>query len=411
MKLSCEIVQDLLPLYADDACSEESRQAVEEHLEQCPDCRGYLERMTRPDVLPVREPERSRQEKAVKNSFRKVRRRWIASVLAVLMLLPASLLVLMGVNEYRGEGLAYTNLDDICMSYLFVKLLENGRYETAAGMIDYERDYQSIQKVLAKKPEEYMPSVEVCTIDGARYAVFTEHFERLQLQESYEGEEVLDLWMIDLLQWHQVMVPEEYWLQIVSRLPEEDLAYLLPEGCQPLETPWGRFYINFSDDLKQNLEQIEGGEAGLAMLLCELSCLVPYEIFEASLPAREDYGLKSYQWYQKRFEKVADMTQEEYVRYMEGEFVRGMEECAAQGASLHWGHFSDAYICSDQERKWSVEIRVEERHADGDSFWIRYDLITEDGKIRLGATTGPGRTRSLYQDGVWFRYADIPWSQ
>ena len=32
MKNSCDVIRDLLPLYADDACSQESRRVVEEHL-------------------------------------------------------------------------------------------------------------------------------------------------------------------------------------------------------------------------------------------------------------------------------------------------------------------------------------------------------------------------------------------
>lgn len=43
MKLSCEIVQDLLPLYCDGVCSEESRQAVEAHLEGCDACRADVD--------------------------------------------------------------------------------------------------------------------------------------------------------------------------------------------------------------------------------------------------------------------------------------------------------------------------------------------------------------------------------
>lgn len=37
--MNCRIIEDLLPLYLDDACSEESRQAVEEHLVTCEKCR------------------------------------------------------------------------------------------------------------------------------------------------------------------------------------------------------------------------------------------------------------------------------------------------------------------------------------------------------------------------------------
>lgn len=42
MKLSCEIVQDLLPLYCDGVCSQDSRQAVEAHLEDCENCRADM---------------------------------------------------------------------------------------------------------------------------------------------------------------------------------------------------------------------------------------------------------------------------------------------------------------------------------------------------------------------------------
>lgn len=40
----CEIVQDLLPLYYDDACSAVSRQLVEDHMKTCQKCqRTYKE--------------------------------------------------------------------------------------------------------------------------------------------------------------------------------------------------------------------------------------------------------------------------------------------------------------------------------------------------------------------------------
>ena len=41
----CGLVQDLLPLYAEEMCSEESRALVTEHLAECADCRGVLEKM------------------------------------------------------------------------------------------------------------------------------------------------------------------------------------------------------------------------------------------------------------------------------------------------------------------------------------------------------------------------------
>lgn len=45
MNISCKIAEDLLPLYLDDSCSEDSRAALEEHLHGCPSCRAKLKRM------------------------------------------------------------------------------------------------------------------------------------------------------------------------------------------------------------------------------------------------------------------------------------------------------------------------------------------------------------------------------
>lgn len=39
-KLSCAVVQDLLPLYVDGVCSDESKRLVEAHLAECADCRA-----------------------------------------------------------------------------------------------------------------------------------------------------------------------------------------------------------------------------------------------------------------------------------------------------------------------------------------------------------------------------------
>lgn len=39
MTIDCNVISDLLPLYADKVCSEESRRLVEEHLRDCPQCR------------------------------------------------------------------------------------------------------------------------------------------------------------------------------------------------------------------------------------------------------------------------------------------------------------------------------------------------------------------------------------
>ena len=44
-KKNCDLVRDLLPLYAEDMCSEESRQTVAAHLAECAECNAQLRKM------------------------------------------------------------------------------------------------------------------------------------------------------------------------------------------------------------------------------------------------------------------------------------------------------------------------------------------------------------------------------
>lgn len=60
--LSCNIIEDLLPLYHDNVCSEDSRRVVEDHLSSCAKCRDTLNKIesemklpsTIDDVSPIR---------------------------------------------------------------------------------------------------------------------------------------------------------------------------------------------------------------------------------------------------------------------------------------------------------------------------------------------------------------------
>lgn len=45
MKYDCEVIKDLLPLYLDEVCSEESKQMIEQHMSECESCRSVMEHM------------------------------------------------------------------------------------------------------------------------------------------------------------------------------------------------------------------------------------------------------------------------------------------------------------------------------------------------------------------------------
>ena len=91
--LSCEIVQDLLPIYADKMTCVQTNEAVEAHLSECPACRAIYARMTGGEPEPI--PEAENQEIDYLKKVRQNRKRWVwgASILAAVCLVGAILYV------------------------------------------------------------------------------------------------------------------------------------------------------------------------------------------------------------------------------------------------------------------------------------------------------------------------------
>lgn len=132
MKMSCEIIEDLLPLYADNVCSEQSRQAVETHLRECSACRALME-ATQTVPFPHIEPEQPAADKALKNGFRKIRLRWWATILAIVSVVP---IFFLGWNEYSGQGAAYSNQNELALGNGFMDRLVEHRYALAYNYLD-----------------------------------------------------------------------------------------------------------------------------------------------------------------------------------------------------------------------------------------------------------------------------------
>lgn len=90
--LSCKIIQDLLPLYCDDVCSEESRLLIQSHIQSCEKCKEELRLMNQPIRVAKNNEEICAVEaasKAWKKNKRKAFRKGIVTTLALCLLLAA----------------------------------------------------------------------------------------------------------------------------------------------------------------------------------------------------------------------------------------------------------------------------------------------------------------------------------
>ena len=79
--MDCEVIRDLLPLYADGQTSPVTNRRIEEHTARCPACKGLMDRMCAP-----MEPEPVDEEEACLRAIKKQRRKTILrTVLACLL--------------------------------------------------------------------------------------------------------------------------------------------------------------------------------------------------------------------------------------------------------------------------------------------------------------------------------------
>lgn len=93
--MNCHIIKDLLPLYCDKICGDETAKAVEEHLKGCLDCRALLDGMRREEAAPAPAlPEAQAQAKVLQGVKRKfsLRRRRSLLVLALAALIAMAVL-------------------------------------------------------------------------------------------------------------------------------------------------------------------------------------------------------------------------------------------------------------------------------------------------------------------------------
>ena len=102
MKIDCEVIRDILPLYADDACSEKSRQMVDEHLEECSACREELERIRKTEIDDSLRNEKTSVIRYGETRFRR-RSAAVGSAMSGLFMIP--ILAYLVINIYTGSSL------------------------------------------------------------------------------------------------------------------------------------------------------------------------------------------------------------------------------------------------------------------------------------------------------------------
>lgn len=170
--MDCDIIRDLLPLYADKLTSDASRRQIEDHIKTCPECRRLRDEMCTP-MEP--EPEET-QEQILERVYRKQRRKnilfWVSICLALVLAVWGFLEV-----SFSGELIyaASTNEERILkeMPALALTDAELVLAETILEIPEIQEFFTSGQESVTLDPEALMPYLSGILPENGR---FTEVF-------------------------------------------------------------------------------------------------------------------------------------------------------------------------------------------------------------------------------------------
>ena len=140
MKMDCDVIRDLLPLYSDNICSESSRKLVEEHCAECVECSEMLKAMS------AELPENA-VSSAAKDPLKKTRRHYLKlAFLTVVLTVPIAvagcIIGAITVNQYEhSRQITWSSIAAENEMKSFGRSLKKGNYRKAlseVGFVDLE---------------------------------------------------------------------------------------------------------------------------------------------------------------------------------------------------------------------------------------------------------------------------------
>lgn len=145
MKLPCKVIEDMLPMYYDKVCSEESAALVEEHLKDCPCCSRMLADLGADMDIPEQVVDDIKPLKKLQKSYKKIWIRWIVAILCVLALIPVAFFV---GNDYADQkeeyAVEYTKEEALAHANAFMTCLVEKDYAKAYSYWDVEGRKQDL---------------------------------------------------------------------------------------------------------------------------------------------------------------------------------------------------------------------------------------------------------------------------
>lgn len=116
-KINCNIIRDVLPLYADGVVSDETKEMIDNHIKTCAACRAELTAMKKDFTIPDSEKVQMAQANSLKKIKKKQKIRVISAVIVTALLMVILWMIVTNVGSvnqrfYENSSYMVTMVDN-----------------------------------------------------------------------------------------------------------------------------------------------------------------------------------------------------------------------------------------------------------------------------------------------------------
>lgn len=356
--IPCEVIRDLFLLYESKECSKETIQFVEEHTKECETCRIELENLMKPIELVIDKDEFAQKDISVKKGLKKIRRRWIISVICIVLILPITGVSILTKNEINKESICFSNIDDLYHSRSFLKAIQNKDYEKAFTYLDVKSVYDRLiyGYVFNTKLDELYEVI----IDGETWYIDNSLY--LNEYQTYinTGDDMM-IWdsLINTNSSHDGMtaIPKEKMSkELLEQLTASNEGIIIFDEESYSNNDEKTYYL-WKDDMgreyyfpEQRQKQTEEGtEISDSILFMQSRC-IPKRAYDDLIKGKreEEAVIKAYVDYYR------DMGFETYKEKSKKYFLENMKRFEEEGYTISSFDLNPYYYYNEPNREWTI---------------------------------------------------------
>ena len=178
MNAKCSVIEDMIPLYKEGLCSEDTAEMVREHIEECADCRKLCEDISGENAEKADSPDESKVFRRVNKKMKRSRGKIILLSLLLIVILLISGYLTIGQITHKQGWMSFESAVQSVETYKIAKLIAKGDMDAYADSITYGcnldlnmNTYQDLQnirnankKALNEAYDKYMKNKEVKSV-------------------------------------------------------------------------------------------------------------------------------------------------------------------------------------------------------------------------------------------------------